>query len=174
MRHQYSETYLREKLPSLSYQGARFVGAGVACLVGVLATLWASGPHEPKYVAGFLFYLLLVGSAAVLIVLIRRVFQKPEALRTTSFEVDRHGLWRQTSGSKELMVGRAELISIEVFRSRLNEVLRVELQSRSRTLEVRGLENMERFSADLRQQFPRVQFSVHRPVEDLPPARDEL
>ncbi|NKI94705.1 hypothetical protein [Rhizobacter sp. SG703] len=167
MKHHYSKAYLSDKLGSLSYQGARFVGAGVALFLGVLATLWISGPHEPKYVAVFLLYLLLAGGVGGLIVLVRRIFRKPEALRTTTFEIDRHGLWRQTESSRQLMIGSAELVSIEVFRSRVNELLRIELRSQSQALEVQGLEDMDQFSADLRQQFPRVPFNVHRPSDDL-------
>jgi hypothetical protein len=162
MQHQYSEMYLRELLPSPSYQTYRLIGAGVACCIGVAGTLWKSGPQEPQHIAGFLFYLLLSALVAILVVLIRRVFRKPEALRTTAFEIDRHGLWRQSRSTRKLMLGRAELASIEAVRSRLNEVLRIELQSRSKRLQVQGLENMERFLDDLRVNFPHVTINVHR------------
>ena len=162
MQHQYSDAYLRELLPAPSFQTYRLIGAGVACSIGVVGMLWKSGPQEPKHIAGFLFYLLLSALFAILVVLIRRIFRKPEALRTTAFEVDRHGLWRRSRRTRKLMLGRAELASIEAVRSRLNEVLRVELQSRSKHLQVQGLENMESFLEDLREHFPHVTVNVHR------------
>jgi hypothetical protein len=173
MQHRYAEWYVSEKLPPLGYQGGKLIGTGVACFVGALATFWASGPHEARHIAGFMVYLFLAGLFALLVVFIRRVVRRPEALRETTFEVNRHGLWRQTNASRTLLLGKAEPLSIEVFRSRLNVVLRVELRTKSKTLQVQGLEDMERFCQELRSNMPAAAFNVNHPKEELLPPRDE-
>jgi hypothetical protein len=157
LRHQYSGQFVAEKLPPPSFQAARFIGAGVACIVGTGIVLWRSGPYSLSEVFGFAFYLALCLALALLVIGVRRFFRPPEDLRSTVAEVDRNGLWRETARSRTLMFGRAELRSISVYKSSLNDIYRVVLHGPARTLRVEGLENMYAFVQDLRSMFPAVE-----------------
>jgi len=156
MQHRHSEGFLQQQLPRDFFSGVR----PVATALGVLALLalvtvplagWAS------------FWVLIAVLGAATVFGVRTGWGRPAAMRVISYEVDRHGLWRQRRSRRKLLLGRAELASIEVYRTRLNEISRVELRSRTRRVQLEGLENMESFVQDLRQQFPRAPLQEHRP-----------
>ena len=163
MQHRYADLYLGTKLPLPSAGAGRFVGAGVACFGGVAATLWKMGPHDPGPLLGFIFYLLLATGVALLFILARRVSRRHvELMRTMIVEVNHHGLWRQTNEARDLLMGRAELRSVEVFKSRVNDIVHVELEGEVRRVRVQGLESMYHFAEDLRATFPGAAFREHR------------
>ena len=157
MQHNYADLHLSSKLPPPSFAMARFLGAGTAGLVGSLCALWSLGPYEAKHIFFFAGCLLVAAGVAYVLILVRRLFRPSERLlRTTVLEVNRHGLWRATDKSRDLMLSRSELSSITVSKSAVNEVLRVVLIGRNRRVHVEGLESMHAFLDDLRKEFPRV------------------
>lgn len=161
MQHRHSEPYLQQQLPHDLLAGVRPGAAAVAVFV-LLAVVLVS------LSAGWsLLWVLLAAAAALAVFGVRSGWGQPAAMRVTSYEVDRHCLWRQRRSRRKLLLGRAELVSIEVFRSRFNEVTSVELRTRTRQLPLEGLENMDAFVQDLHRQFPRIPVQEHRPGDGL-------
>src|SRR5262249_30250518 len=105
-----------------------------------------------------------VGIAAVLATSLFR--PRADRMRSMMVEVNRPGLWRRTRRTRDLLLGRAEFVSIDVFKSRVNETLCVELNGKHRSVRVQGLEYMDGFVDDLRQQFRTLIIKDRRPGED--------
>jgi hypothetical protein len=113
---------------------------------------------------GYFWLAALVGIAAVFVTSLFR--PRRDRMRSMMVEVNRQGLWRQTRRTRDLLLGRAEFVSIDVFKSRVNEILCVELNGKHRSVRVQGLDYMDRFVDDLRQQFPNLIIDEHRSDED--------
>lgn len=69
-------------------------------------------------------------------------------------------------------MGRAELRSVEVFKSCINDIIHVELEGRVRRVRVQGLESMYHFAEDLRATFPGAAFREHR-LDEAPQVSTE-
>jgi hypothetical protein len=157
MQHRHSQVFLQQHLPQGPLRGTppkvALIGSLLVAALVLALVLTKSA----------ILWLPLGVLAVVAAIGLRTGWGVPDAMRTTSYEVDRHGLWRQRRSRRKLLIGRAELTSVEVYRTRVNEVVRIELRSRTRQVPLEGLENMEAFVQDLHRQFPNLPLQDHRP-----------
>jgi hypothetical protein len=167
MRYRFSDAYTRDKT-SAGRLTFRLIGLG---LVGLLASgpqwwmLWAEQPSSRGHWVAFVLGIVTLGFLlSALIIGIRRLFVPPAPLiKAATFEIDRHGLWRETPKSRDLLFGAHEMAVIQVHRtSTLADPVRIELHGPVRRLEVHSLDSMWTFLEELKAAFPAAR------VEEVP------
>lgn len=167
MRYRFSEAYKREKT-SAHPATLRLIGMGLVALIAGGAgwwTLWTEQPSDRAHWVAFVLGVITLGCLlGALMVGIRRLFVPPAPLiKAATFDIDRHGLWRETPNSRDLLFGAHEMAVIKVHRtSPLADPVRIELHGPVRHLEVHSLDAMWTFLEELKATFPAAR------VEEVP------
>lgn len=159
MQYHFSDAYTGEKT---GVGGTTFelIGLGLVSLAAGGPTWWTVWTEQHADRGSWLVFVLGVITLGCFLgavtVGIRRLFVPPAPLiKAAIFEVDRHGLWRETPKSRDLLFGGRELAVIKVHRtSTLADPIRIELCGPARSIEVHSLDAMWAFLEELKAAFP--------------------
>jgi hypothetical protein len=162
MQHKYSAEFLDARLGPPSVGVTRLLGISTTAASVLALVHWQLGGLGTARLAEVATYLVVVVLLMSVAIVARRALRPSDKLRTMVTEIDRHGLWQRSAENRRLAIGRAELVSVAVFKSRRDDVLWVTLKGRSRAVRIEGLESMHAFVKELRLAFPDVAVTEHR------------